>query len=175
MTCYYSQADWRDVLYTSVCNTDGGVAEAARYLTERRGRAIHPETLRTRLRHRDGQAISLELAELLTEWMQTKADGAGYALDWLHALNGRFGLTATQHDATSDPTGDLVQALQAALNGKAVDYGCLAGAVVEALADKRISEREADSIEALGRQNQRKTESIIQAARRAADSGVRHG
>lgn len=168
MTCYYSTADWRDVLYTTVCNTDGGVVDAARYLTERRGKAIHPETLRTRLRHRDGQAISLELAEMLTEWMETKANGQGHALDWLHALNSRFGLSATQH--TTDDTADecLLQTIQTALNGKAVDYGSLASVVVQALADQRISQQEADAIEALGRQNQRKTEEIIRAARKAA-------
>lgn len=168
MTCYYSNADWRDVLYTSVCNTDGGIVEAARYLTERRGRAIHPETLRTRLRHRDGQAISLEMAEMLAEWMETKADGQAHALDWLHALNGRFGLSATRHDVETDPEACRLQLIQSALNGKAVDYGSLASVVVQALADQQITPKEADAIEALGRQNQRKTEAIIQAARQAA-------
>lgn len=168
MTCYYSDADWRDVLYTTVCNTDGGVADAARYLTERRGRSIHPETLRTRLRHRDGQAISLEMAEMLAEWMESKADGQAHALDWLHALNGRFGLSAARHEAQVDTGACLLQALQSALNGKAVDYGTLAGIVVQALADQHISPQEADAIEAIGRENQRRTEKIIRAARKAA-------
>lgn len=168
MTCYYSDADWRDVLYTSVCNTDGGVVDAARYLTERRGRAIHPETLRTRLRHRDGQAISLEMAEMLSEWMESKADGQAHALNWLLALNGRFGLSASRHGVVTEPAACLLQTIQSALNGKAIDYGSLASVVVQALADQHISEREADAIEAIGRENQRKTESIIQAARKAA-------
>lgn len=168
MTCYYSNADWRDVLYTSVCNTDGGVVEAARYLTERRGKAIHPETLRTRLRHRDGQAISLEMAEMLTEWMESKADGQSHALDWLHALNGRFGFSATRHEAAPDADACLLQTIQSALIGKAIEHGSLASEIAQAVADGRISEREADAIEALGRQNQRKTEEIIQAARMAA-------
>lgn len=168
MTCYYSDADWRDVLYTSVCNTDGGVADAARYLTERRGRAIHTETLRTRLRHRDGQAISIEMAEMLTEWMESKANGQSHALNWLHALNGRFGLSASRHEVQAEAGACLLQALQTALNGKAVDYGTLAGIVVQALADEHISPQEADAIEAIGRENQRRTEKIIQAARKAA-------
>lgn len=168
MTCHYSSADWRDVLYTSVCNTDGGVVDAAHYLTARRGKAIHPEVLRTRLRHRDGQSISIEMAELLTEWMESKAHGHLNALDWLHALNGRFGLSATQHIVSESPSDCLLQTIQNALNGKAVNYGNLASVVVNALADQHISKQEADAIEALGRQNQRTTEQIIQAARKAA-------
>jgi len=167
MTCYYSTADWRDVLYTSVCNTEGGVVDAARYLSERRGKAIHPEVLRTRLRHRDGQSISIEMAEMLTEWMETKANGQGQALDWLHALNGRFGLSATAHQADQSGDADLVRRIQTALIDKAVEYGNLAKEVSGALADGSISAREADAIESLGRQNQRRTEEIIQAARSA--------
>lgn len=168
MTCYYSDADWRDVLYTTVCNTDGGVVDAARYLTERRGRSIHPETLRTRLKHKDGQAISMEMAEMLTEWMESKADGQANALNWLHALNGRFGLSATRHEAAPATDACLLQSIQAALIGKTIEHGSLASEIAQAVADGRISEREADAIEALGRQNQRKTEEIIQAARKAA-------
>ncbi|WP_442596337.1 phage regulatory CII family protein [Parapusillimonas sp. JC17] len=168
MTCYYSDADWRDVLYTSVCNTDGGVVDAARFLTVRRGRSIHPEVLRTRLKHKDGQAISIEMAEMLTEWMETKSDGRARAHDWLHALNGRFGLTAAQHQAASGTDACLLQAIQTALIGKTIEHGSLAAEIAQAVADGRISGREADAIEALGRQNQRKTEEIIRAARQAA-------
>jgi hypothetical protein len=51
------------------------------FLTVRRGRSIHTETLRARLRGVDGEWINLEMLELLTEWMQETRDPG--ALKWL--------------------------------------------------------------------------------------------
>ncbi|KAB2900380.1 MAG: hypothetical protein F9K35_07015, partial [Burkholderiaceae bacterium] len=93
MTCRYSDTDWRDVLYNAVRAAPDGVTGAARFLTERRGRSIHPETLRARLRGVDGESPSMDMVVLLTEWLQDlrRPD----ALAWLHALNASFGLVAT--------------------------------------------------------------------------------
>lgn len=75
MTCRYDSTEWLDVLYTSVRNTPGGVADAANHLTIRRGKNITPESLRLRLRGVGDSRLSMEMFELLIEWMQEKADG----------------------------------------------------------------------------------------------------
>lgn len=86
MTYHYSNSNWLDVLYNCVRKTPGGVIEAAKFLTERRGKTIHPESLRAKLRGINGEDISVAMAELLTEWMQEKAGGAEYARDWMQAF-----------------------------------------------------------------------------------------
>ncbi|AWH49944.1 hypothetical protein C1925_12705 [Stenotrophomonas sp. SAU14A_NAIMI4_5] len=80
--------NWLDVLYNSVRKTPGGVADAAAYLPDRRGKSMHPETLRAKLRGLEGESLTIEHAELLTEWMQEKAGGGEYALEWMQALAG---------------------------------------------------------------------------------------
>jgi len=85
MTCRYTQIDPHDALYNAVRRTPGGVEDLAAFLTARRGAAIHPETLRQRLRQVKGQSMSLPLAELATEWMLEKAGGDEYARDWIIA------------------------------------------------------------------------------------------
>ncbi|MFM0660117.1 hypothetical protein [Paraburkholderia sediminicola] len=106
MTCRYSGTEWLDVLYTSVRNTPGGVADAANFLTLRRGRGIAPESLRLRLRGEGENRLSMEMFELLIEWMQEKKEGAPFALDPLHALNERFGLIAEHGAALNDSADD---------------------------------------------------------------------
>ena len=88
MTCRTSSLNWLDVLYNSVRKTPGGVADAAAYLADRRGKSMHPETLRAKLRGLEGESLTIEHAELLTEWMQEKAGGGEYALEWMQALAG---------------------------------------------------------------------------------------
>lgn len=92
MTCKYSNTDWLDVLYNSVRKTPGGVVDAALFLTERRGRGIHPESLRAKLRAVNGDEISISMAEMLSEWMEEKAGGAEYAWDWLLVMNAQRGI-----------------------------------------------------------------------------------
>ncbi len=50
MTCRTSSLNWLDNLYNSVRETPGGVEAAAAYLAQRRGKSMHPETLRAKLR-----------------------------------------------------------------------------------------------------------------------------
>ncbi len=83
MTCRYSRTEWLDVLYTSVRDAPGGVADAANYLSDRRGKSITPESLRLRLRGVGDSRLSMEMFELLVEWMQEKAEARPYALDAL--------------------------------------------------------------------------------------------
>ena len=165
MTCRYSELDWRDVLYTSVRNAPGGVVAAAKFLTEQRGRSIHSESLRAKLRGREGESISMEMAELLTEWMQDM--GRADALDWLHAYNARFGLV-TARAAGVESEGAGVAAVMAAHVAIAIQGGVFAQELHSAAMDGTISQKEAEAIEAAGRKKQRKIEKAIQAARRAA-------
>lgn len=165
MTCRYSEIDWRDVLYTAVRQAPGGVVAAARFLTEQRGRSIHAESLRSKLRGREGESISMEMAELLTEWLQdlNRPD----ALDWLHAFNGRFGLvTAAADDA--ETLGEGIDAVLGAHIAITIQGGVFAQEMSSALADRHISPQEAEAIEAAGRKKQRKIEKAILAAKRAA-------
>jgi hypothetical protein len=158
MTCHYSGTAWADVLYTSVRNTPGGVNDAARFLTERRNKTIHPETLRAKLRHIDGESISLEMVELLTEWMEEKAQG--HRLDWLHSLNAQFGMTASVIGAA-----EREQDLQSTFNAKAASFGGLTTEIIAALADGRISFKEAESITKFAQDNQRASQAIIEVLR----------
>lgn len=146
MTCRTSGADWRDVLYNAVRATPGGVVDAARYLTERRGRTIHAETLRTRLRHVDGESISLDIVELLTEWMSEKARPD--ALAWLDTINAQYGRVVADHVQGRGNLSDIQrQALSITRQ-----VGDLAGAVIDAVADHVITSTEADVIAAEGRE-----------------------
>lgn len=150
MTCQYSSADWRDVLYTCVCKTDGGVADAARFLSERRGVSIHKEALRKKLRGLPGETLDVDHAVLLTEWMQTKANGAAHAHDWLLTLNAQEGVVV---DCVPElPEGGLTCEI-AALKEKCLTlvtkFGRITGKTAEAAADGRITEDEAGPLLAL--------------------------
>lgn len=170
MTCRYSQTDWRDVLYTAVRNAPGGITAAAQFLSERRGRSIHPESLRAKLRAVDGDSISTEMAELLTEWLQdmNRPD----ALDWLYAFNGRFGLAAEKIDAA--PVGgweDEMAAIRTKLLKLAAQGGSLTSVGIEAMADGVICEKDADAIESHAMEEIRLLFRLARNARRAAAKG----
>lgn len=147
MTCHLSQTDWRDVVYNTVRNTSGGVVEAARYLTERRGRSIHPETLRARLRGTDGEWVNLEMLELLTEWMQEKTGSK--PTDWLKALSHRFGMVAMELPAA--PEGGWaceVSAIKQKLLQLNVEGGSLTALGMKVTEDMSISPKEAEAVSA---------------------------
>lgn len=161
MTCRYSLTEWTDVLYVSVRKTPGGVADAAAFLTHRRGRSIHTESLRAKLRGLEGESISVEMAELLTEWMEEKAQPHAY--DWLHALNSRFNLVSTARVEAGESS-----CIQSTLIDKTVAFGAMAKEVADALGDGVITALEAGRIEEIARENQRFTETLIQIARNIA-------
>lgn len=147
MTCYLSPTDWRDVFYSAVRKAPGGVSGAAMFLTQRRGRSIHPETLRSRLRGVDGEWINTEMLELLTEWMQDSKHAE--ALDWLSALNNRFGFVALE--LPPPPAGgwaDEAEALRKKALQLNVEGGQLTQLVMRATEDQRISLKEAEEITA---------------------------
>jgi hypothetical protein len=176
MTCRYSGTEWLDVLYTSVRNTPGGVADAANFLTLRRGRGITTESLRLRLRGEGENRLSMEMFELLIEWMQEKKESAAFALDPLHALNGRFGLIAEHSAALMDTTDDDLQDVEsltrATLHLQA-HVGEVASEVVRAVADRRIDINEAEQLTVVSRKGQRLFERLIRTAGRLSRLGRR--
>lgn len=147
MTCRYTNTDWLDVLYNCVRKTPGGVVDAARFLTDRRGKSIHPESLRAKLKRSEGDAISVEMAGLLSEWMEEKAGGAEYAHDWFLAFAAEFGLAVDS--VPPAPAGGWKCEISA-LQSKAMQIGALAGSVLgaaaESMADGKIDQGEADQI-----------------------------
>ncbi|MGF7130506.1 hypothetical protein P3T40_001981 [Paraburkholderia sp. EB58] len=167
MTCRYSGTDWLDVLYTSVRNTPGGVADAAAFLTNRRGKSIGTESLRLRLRGEGENRLSMEMFELLLEWMEEKRQPQ--YVDALHALNERFGLRATAAD---------VDDVQSSVDRVALDAleltrqtGVMAGEVRDAIADGEITGLEADAIVGAARSHQRVIDRLVGAVVRLSKSG----
>lgn len=147
MTCRYSSADWRDVFYNTVRRASGGVVAAAEFLTKRRERSIHSETLRTRLRGVDGEWINLEMLELLTEWMQDQRDPQ--ALAWLKALCHRFGLVAME--LPPPPAGGWsceIEAVNKKLLQLSVAGGTLTALGLEYTQDKKLEPHEAEKMDA---------------------------
>ncbi|POS05310.1 hypothetical protein C3Y08_25145 [Burkholderia gladioli] len=161
MTCQYSSAEWADVLYTSVRNTPGGVGAAANYLVSRRGKSITPENLRLRLRCEGDNRLSVEMLELLLEWMQEMRQP--HALDALFALNEQFGLRAA--DASQGDEVDPAKALIVETLAIAKHSGEVAGAVKEALHDNVVTVAEASAITDAARQQQRSLDRVIRLAR----------
>lgn len=170
MTCRYSETDWRDVLYNSVRACPGNVIDAAAFLTKRRGRSMHAETLRAKLRGVDGDSVSMEIAELLTEWMQDlqRPD----ALDWLHAFNARFGLAASVL-GVDVPQGqqDAVQALQRKLLENTVSGGRLSELGLRTIADGKVDGLEADALTAQAMGEVRELMALVEAVRIASGKG----
>lgn len=164
MTCRYSGTEWLDVLYTSVRNTPGGVADAAAFLTNRRGRSIGAESLRLRLRGEGENRLSMEMFELLLEWMQERRQP--HSLDSLHALNETFGLRAERTgEEGEEHTSDAVamHALDLARH-----TGIVAEKVYLALIDNVVTRAEADDIVAAARGSQRMLDTLIRSVARAS-------
>lgn len=164
MTRRYSNSEWLDVLYTSVRNTPGGVAAAATFLTNRRGRNIAAEALRLRLNGQGENRLSMEMFELLLEWMQEQ--GRPDALDALHALNQRFGLQSTPADADGDA--DSPHAVSQHTLELARRTGEVAEEVRAALEDGVITLREADDIAAAARSSRRLLDQLVRTVQRVS-------
>jgi hypothetical protein len=147
MTCRTSSLNWLDNLYNSVRETPGGVEAAAAYLAQRRGKSMHPETLRAKLRGLEGESVTLQIAELLTEWMQEQAGGGERALGWLQSLVARFGMAAdVVPPAPEGGWSDEIGAIQMKLLEITSRVGKLSGTAVEAIADSTITNAEAEQM-----------------------------
>lgn len=152
MTCRTHSMSWLDVLYNDVRRTPGGLVDAATFLATRRGKSLHTETLRCKLAGREGESVTLELAELLTEWMQEKAGGSAYAHDWLRALCAQHGLQADVVPALEpmDIHAQVGRISTAVLRLTAL-AGQVSGATADALSDGRLSAAEASDLVAAAR------------------------
>jgi len=149
VTCRPSEIHWRDALYNAVRQMPGGVNVAATYLTDRRGRAITGESLRKKLRGVEGESVSLEIAELLTEWMQELVEGRDHAVVWIQSLAAQFGVAADPVPASSASCPGGVEALQTKVLQVAACAGQLASVTAEALADGELSLAEGDAMVAV--------------------------
>lgn len=147
MTCRLSPTDWRDVLYNSVRQANGGLKAAAAHLETRRGVTMHPEYLRTLLRGLDGKCISVEVLELLTEWLQEIREPS--ALAWVPALNMKYGLVSME--LPPPPAGGWsceITAIKEKLLQASVKKGVLTHILTLATADHHMTVGEAEEADA---------------------------
>lgn len=149
MTCARYELQWRDALYAAVSDTPGGVGDAALYLTQRRGRSITRESLRKKLRGLEGESLSMEMAELLTEWMQERAGTQAFATSWIQSLASQFGL-AVDHVPPAPEGGwtDELQAMRDKVLSIGQHAGNVAGTTLGALVDGRVTLEEANALAA---------------------------
>lgn len=161
MTCWYSETNWLDVLYTSVRNTPGRVEAAAAYLTNRRGTRISVEALRLRLRGEADTKLSVEMLDLLVEWMQELRQP--HALDVIHARAAAHGLVVEAAPTATGVDGVLQQFLRVGL-----EHGDVATAIQDALADGKITRKEADRVARSIRDAQQALQGLLITARAAA-------
>lgn len=153
MTCLRSDLHWRDALNNAVSCAPGGVQDAAAHISKRRGKSITTETLRKKLRGIEGESVSMEMAEILTEYLQRFVGTQAMATDWICSLAGQFGLMVDYVPAP--PLGgwpDELAAIQTKLLELHKLTGALAGAGIDAIADQRLSVPEADRIQDLSRE-----------------------
>lgn len=141
MTCRTTSLNWLDCLYNAVRKTPGGVNAADQWLTDRRGKSIHPETLRAKVNGSEGESVTIETVELLKEWIKKHAGGAEYALEWLQALAAQHGM-AVDVVAPAGGWADEIGALQTKLLEITSRVGRLSGTAVHAMADHRLRRHE---------------------------------
>lgn len=152
MTCLRSDLYWRDAMYSAVSQAPGNVQAAAAYLTQRRGKSITGESLRKKLRGLAGESLSMEMAEMLTEYLQQFVDTAELATNWIASLGGQFNLMVDF--IPPPPEGgwpDELDALQKKLLELHTLTGRLSGTTLEAVADGDLSVREASMMQDLAR------------------------
>lgn len=165
MTCKYGETDPLDVLYNGVRSAPGGVADAANYLSTRRGRQISAENLRLRLRSEGDNRLSLEMFDLLIEFLGER--GRPDARDAIAALASQHGMRAVPMTKISGEhcvSGLARDALELGQHS-----GAVAAAVIEAIDDNRISRDELDAITRVVRETQGTLDGLLARARHLAD------
>lgn len=147
MTCNYTNTNWLDVLYTDIRQLPGNVEAAARYLTERRGRSIQPQSLRNKLRGLDGESLSMEMADLLTEQMQENVATQKVATRWIEVYAVSRGLVVIR--IPPPPEGGHSSETRAIVNKVLAiggEFGKLSSIAMLATEDGVIAESEADEL-----------------------------
>lgn len=175
MTKRHSNGHWRGALYNALRRASDGVQGFCVWAAGNRDRKIAPKTLYKRL---DGTApherMSIEDAELITEYLLRDRAADEYALDWLKALCARFGLVAIELDAP--PTGGRWPCEITAIVQKGFELtqqgGLISGALARAIQDRRIAPREADEITEIAYAEVQLLLRLVRNVQRAADQGV---
>ncbi|KAG0934231.1 hypothetical protein G6F31_016149 [Rhizopus arrhizus] len=100
MTKHYSETHWRAAIYTALRQSPDGVAGFCAWAAEFRDRRIAPKTLYKKLDGSDpGERLSVDDAELITEYLLRMSPSQGGARSWIMALAARFDLAAIELDA----------------------------------------------------------------------------
>ncbi|VVG70928.1 hypothetical protein PAP18089_01900 [Pandoraea apista] len=164
MTCKYGETEPLDVLYNAVRATPGGVADAANYLSTRRGRQISAENLRLRLRSEGDNRLSFEMFDLLVEWLEDR--GRSDARDAIAAWAAQHGMRAVPMAQMSGETCVSQLARDALTLGQ--HCGTVAAEVVAAIDDKRITLDEQDAITRVVRDTQQTLDELLARVKRLA-------
>lgn len=178
MTKHYSETHWRGAIYTALRQSPDGVAGFCAWAAEFRDRRIAPKTLYKKLDGSDpGERLSVDDAELITEYLLRMTPCQGGARSWIMALAARFDLAAIELDAP--PPGGRWPCEIAAIVEKGFTLqeqgGILSGLLAGALRDRRITDREADAIEAQAYDEIRMLLRLIRNVQRVAAEGVTLG
>jgi len=144
MTCARSDIYWRDAAYNAVSRMPGSVNAAAAYLTKRRGAAIKGESLRKKLRGLEGESLSMEMMEMLTDWMVEQAAGTSVATDWILSLAAQFNLTIDHVPVPPDAVADEIAAIRDKLLHVSKFCGQLSAVALDVLQDDKVTLEEAD-------------------------------
>lgn len=153
MTCRRSDLHWRDAIHNATARAPGGIQDAAEHISKRRGKSITAETLRKKLRGVDGESLSMEMAEILTDYLLQFVDTQALATDWIASLGAQYGLMVDY--VPPPPEGgwpDEITAIHSKLLELHELTGKLAGAGREAVSDREISMPEADRIQDISRE-----------------------
>lgn len=150
MTKRYADTHWRGALYNALRSAPDGIAGFCAWATEFRDRRIAPKTLYKRLDGSDpAERMSIEDAELITEYLRMHLATRSKACAWLDALNARFDRASIELDvpdpgvARSDSLNSIME------KGLTLNQhgGVLSGLLASALRDRQITRREAEEID----------------------------
>lgn len=175
MTKQYSNGHWRGALYNALRQAADGVYGFCEWAAANRGRKLAQKTLYKRLDGSDpSERMPIEDAELITEYLLRDQGMKHCALDWLKALCGRFDLIAIEIDAPP-PEGRWPCEITAIMEKgfKLAEHGgAMAGVIGKALADRRISRRDAEDIRAQAHAEIQLLLRLIRNVERAAEEGA---
>lgn len=149
MTKRHSNAHWRGALYNALRRASDGVQGFCNWSAANRDRRISPKTLYKRLDGSDpAERMSIEDAELATEFMLRDVVAREGATDWLKALCARFDLVAIEVEPP--PAGGSWPCEITAIIEKGFRLnecgGLISGALAQAIADRCVSKQEAEQI-----------------------------
>ncbi|WP_088155676.1 phage regulatory CII family protein [Achromobacter xylosoxidans] len=172
MTKRHSSGHWRGALYNSLRMAADGLQGFCVWAAGNRDRRIALKTLYKRL---DGtspaERMPIEDAELITEYLLRDAHAQDYALDWLKALCARFGLVAIELDAPPPNGGWPCEITAIVEKGFQITEkgGLISGVISRAIADRKISPREADQITELAHAEVQLLLRLVRNVQRAAE------